>query len=535
MDRISELIDLDFCTDESIHVIITQPEDELCDIETDSDSENEMSEEEQHIDHHALAVQFCLQKETLASEENFQEGMKEFVETIVTIANGKHLTEKHEINATLEPGIENATLSRPRLFQYSEGKQLTLPEFHRRYRENLPLLVIVTKGFNGETHYDDYATNQIIRFHRACQQPRALARLSTDAGSQRDEFLSIPVDGKYKFAVVKSLKKVGNPQLMKEILAENNLPVQVRYSSYNIELRSTLESIKGVNILIMKTYVEDNIQGNCLEDGVISPVSALVAICPDISVSIITGYTHKSQEQFQAKLRSMDNFVQRNIKFKDNEGSPELTKFERGAKTTGTGNAVPPDLLPRDYSHGGDYNDVPPKLIPRQKSKSVSDEQDDIYEALPEPDPEWLPPRPQKYSAEKRPPLPARPYDSLSTVVEDQNYRVMHADESLNLESSDNYMYISETCVSDSDYNSSTNSWSAGSSKSFVTEKSVQEILGILKTLNLSKYCKEFADQLVDGTVLQELSEEILRKDFNFMHVEAVRLMKYVRSGHIPI
>lgn len=54
---------------------------------------------------------------------------------------------------------------------------------------------------------------------------------------------------------------------MEEILAENNLPVQVRYASYNIELRSTLESIKGVNILIMKTYVEDNIQGNCLEDG----------------------------------------------------------------------------------------------------------------------------------------------------------------------------------------------------------------------------------------------------------------------------
>ncbi|OPL21276.1 hypothetical protein AM593_06587, partial [Mytilus galloprovincialis] len=426
-------------------------------------------------------------------------------------------------------------LSRPRLFQYSEEKQLTLPEFHRRYKDNLPLLVIVTEGFHGETHFDDYTTNQIIRLHQPCQQPRALAKLSKNAGILNDEFLSIPVYGKYKFAVVKGSEKVGYPQLMEEILAENNLPVQVRYSSYNIELRSTLESIKGVNILIMKTYVEDNIQGNCLEDGVISPISALVALCPDISVSIITGYTQKSQEQFQAKLRSMDIFVQKNIKFPDNEGSPELTNFERGAKTTGTGNAVPPDLLPRDYSHGGDYNDVPPKLIPRQKSKTVSDEQDDIYEAVPEPDPEWLPPRPQKYSAEKRPPLPARPYDSLSAVVEDQNYRVMHADESLNLESPDNYMYISETCGSDSDYCSSTSSWSTGSSESFVTEKSVQEILGILKTLNLSKYCKDFADRLVDGAVLQELNIEILRKDFNFMHVEAVRLMKYVRSGHIPI
>ncbi|XP_071141972.1 uncharacterized protein [Mytilus edulis] len=508
--------------------------DELCDIATDSDSENDMCEEEQHLDHHALAVYFRLKKETMTSEENFQEGMNQFIETIVTIVNGKHLTEKHETDAIVEPGIDLATASKPCAYEYSKEKQLSLPEFHRRYKGNLPLLVILTKGFNGETKYDDYAKDQIIRLHRTCQQLRALARLSTDDGNQRDEFLSIPVDGKYKFSVVKSSKKVGNPQLMEEILAENNLPVQVRYASYNIELRSTLESIKGVNILIMKTYVEDNIQGNCLEDGVISPVSALVALCPDISVSIITGYTHKSQEMFQAKLRSMELFVQKNIKFQDNEGSPELTKFERGAKTTGTGNAVPPDLLPSDYIHGNDYNDVPPKLIPRQKCKSVRDEQDDIYEVLPEPDPEWLPSRPPIYSAEKRPPLPARPYDSLSVVVEDQNYRVMHADESVNLESSDNYMYIRETCASDSDYCSSTSSSSAGSSKSVVDGKSVQETLGILKKLHLSKYCKEFADQLVDSAVLQELNEEILRKDFNFMHVEAVRLMKYVRSGHIP-
>lgn len=81
--------------------------DELCDIETDSDSENDMSEGEQHTDHHALAVYFQLKKETMASEENFHEGIKEFIETIVTVANGKHLTEKHEIDAIVTPGIES--------------------------------------------------------------------------------------------------------------------------------------------------------------------------------------------------------------------------------------------------------------------------------------------------------------------------------------------------------------------------------------------------------------------------------------------
>lgn len=68
-----------------------------------------MSEEELHIDHHSLVVNFRLKKEELGSEEKFQEGMKEFIETIVTIANGKHLTEKPNIAAVVAPGFKSGT------------------------------------------------------------------------------------------------------------------------------------------------------------------------------------------------------------------------------------------------------------------------------------------------------------------------------------------------------------------------------------------------------------------------------------------
>jgi len=54
---------------------------------------------------------------------------------------------------------------------------------------------------------------------------------------------------------------------MEDILSENELPVQVRYASYNIELNSTLKSIIEVNILIIKTYIEDYMQGNCMDDS----------------------------------------------------------------------------------------------------------------------------------------------------------------------------------------------------------------------------------------------------------------------------
>lgn len=412
-------------------------------------------------------------------------------------------------------------------YEYDVEQQCTLPQFHAKFKDKLPLLLIVTEGFYGETKYDDLSNDQIIRLHRPCQQLRALGRLSRDAARLRDEFISIPVDGRYKFAVVKSSKNVGDPQTMEEILAENDLPIQIRYASYNIELKSTMEKIKGLNILVMKTYVEHFMQGNCMEDGVLSPVVTLVALSPEISVSIITGYTNKPKEAFEAKIKSMDLFVEKNITFKDHEGSPEMTMFQRGDATTGTGNPIPPDLLPRDFTHGDDCNLPPPKLIARSHNKQ---QDDDLYEPLPEPDPKWIPPRPAR---QNKPQLPPR-YEQLQTPHETSNYRVIEADESSEMLSASGgeYMYISDVC--ESGYNSSKDSWSAGSSKSHVSDKSVSEIQEILKTLNLAKYCDGFKEQLIDGAVLEDLNEEVLRKDFNFMHVEAVRLMKYVRAGHVP-
>lgn len=68
---------------------------------------------------------------------------------------------------------------------------------------------------------------------------------------------------------------------MEEILSENDLPVQVRYASYNVP---TMESIKGVNILIFKTYVEDYLQGNCMEDSKIYFFVYLWGVWPSLFV-----------------------------------------------------------------------------------------------------------------------------------------------------------------------------------------------------------------------------------------------------------
>jgi len=47
-----------------------------------------------------------------------------------------------------------------------------------------------------------------------------------------------------------------------------------------------------------------------------------VALSPDIYVAAITGYTEKSKEAFQSKIKSMNIFVEHNVKFKEHDGCP---------------------------------------------------------------------------------------------------------------------------------------------------------------------------------------------------------------------
>ena len=213
--------------------------------------------------------------------------------------------------------------------------------------------------------------------------------------------------------------------------------------------------------------------------------------------------------------------------------------FERGAITTGTGNAISPDVLPRDYSHG-DVDDSPPPPRPPRSSITKKDEieADDNYEQVSIPDNNWIPSQKQKPDNQR--PLPPIPDETRhSTDRDDQHYDVIETDESTALPSAsgDVYCSISEVSSPESGYNSakdSKDSWSFGSTGSYVNDMSVQNIQDILKFLNLSKYCDVFQQHLIDGAILDQLTEQILRNDCSFMHDEAVRLMKYVRSGHVP-
>jgi hypothetical protein len=63
---------------------------------------------------------------------------------------------------------------------------------------------------------------------------------------------------------------------------------------------------------------------------------------------------------------------------------------------------------------------------------------------------------------------------------------------------------------------------------------SVKEVGNMLKKLNLSKDVKKFKSEMIDGEILKELTRKILVNDFNVTHVEAIRLEKFIETGHMP-
>ena len=61
-----------------------------------------------------------------------------------------------------------------------------------------------------------------------------------------------------------------------------------------------------------------------------------------------------------------------------------------------------------------------------------------------------------------------------------------------------------------------------------------QELAVCMEKLQLSQYISMFQENMIDGAILKELDTELLKTDFGFKGIEAIRLMKFAREGHIP-
>ena len=215
-------------------------------------------------------------------------------------------------------------------------------------------------------------------------------------------------------------------------------------------------------------------------------------------------------------------------------------------------------MFPNDDTYGT------PELPPRQ-----GEEADDEYEYL-KPDPDWAPPKPPKPKAKdiskREPPTPpasksdvcfpiipktsdagksdlnARPPARKPTVYKKEKGPDMSVLDDMNPDLPPGYVTMNQLgsapVTADDMYSEPTPEFSEEKSHSSasdeVTKLSIKDLGKIMKQLHLDKHVKKFSKDGIDGVIVSQLTTDDLKSDFHFTNVEALKLMTYVKTGHIP-
>ncbi|XP_062617797.1 uncharacterized protein LOC134279417 [Saccostrea cucullata] len=189
------------------------------------------------------------------------------------------------------------------------------------------MTAIVTGGYYGNTKWDDLPSDLIMRIDREFRQPRVLAR---DPKSYKEQYISIPVNGPYKFNIVKSIKEKSQDQTMAEILEQNTLPILVQFSERGKVPKEGLASDTGmlISFLIEYRYEEIYLQGNFYNHGVITKETASVILCPIITMAPIHGLMDKTEEEFNLYLQRMSDYVHKKSQFSEDTCDLGVKVFE---------------------------------------------------------------------------------------------------------------------------------------------------------------------------------------------------------------
>ena len=70
--------------------------------------------------------------------------------------------------------------------------------------------------------------------------------------------------------------------------------------------------------------------------------------------------------------------------------------------------------------------------------------------------------------------------------------------------------------------------------KQDVARMTIAELGECLKALKLDKHVKTFKEQMIDGAIIQDLTTDDFVREFKLTKLEAIRLAKFITSGHIP-
>ncbi|XP_076084240.1 uncharacterized protein LOC143055004 [Mytilus galloprovincialis] len=426
-------------------------------------------------------------------------------------------------------------------YKYDEDSELNLKDYFDKYKNKLPQLAIITGGVYGKTKFDDVASDQVVRLHRYITQKCVMAKRSTT----REQFFSIPVDSDLKFQVVKGRNKLGPEENFKTILKNNKLPVFVNFTSSRKHNDITVGPEGTAQLLITEEFNEYYFQGHCLLDGYIKPDdTTTIIVIPDITIVNIDGIVDQTKEKFQEYLKKMDEQVKSITKFNDHDFDTEIRIIEEKKEASKTST---------DADSGEDYDYIEPPM-PAPRKQSSSDEKpkttsvgrplpnipnDKETPSLPPRGPLPLPPSnevPDKKEQKKHRPYENNNVQHVNPIVKcEENEAIYEPDIYGDDDSLDGHAVFDVTSQMKSPKVDNTqNDNEVGNDAHDIGNKNISDVVDILTKLKLEKYSELFEEDMVDGMTLKNFSEGELKEEYKMRHAEAVRLMNYVRHGHIP-
>ncbi|XP_046350961.1 uncharacterized protein LOC124131620 isoform X2 [Haliotis rufescens] len=405
-----------------------------------------------------------------------------------------------------------------------------MPEFFDRYSKKMPIFAIVTQGCLGLNDLETFAAEQPLFCHNYEKQRRVVARDS------RGRTISIPEEYPIKFKIVISRNKVGPEQTMKQILLENKLPVQVRFaapSNIAFYVGSDRQKAKDLsNLALSHIYEETYILAN----GVYGrSVDMSVLVVPlylsDLHVSTVKGVVGMGEEEWKTMYAQLKQSL-KDVKIPPSLGNNEIAVFSESSvvdKEDHIYSYIEPSeyitfsLLSQDKATDDDATSYSHKRHP-PKGAMVTELQRKLKITGTED-------KPQKTSVTKI-------TKSVSTTSQDTSCRPKLPSRSSSFSEDASAINVSQVqgTVSD-DVPVPKLPPRRGSIKqvpNHLKDLTIEGFSKALKELKLVKYISKFQNQQVDGLLAHEFTMDVLKSDFKFTGFESVKLMKFIKTGHIP-
>ncbi|XP_071113846.1 uncharacterized protein [Haliotis cracherodii] len=459
-------------------------------------------------------------------------------------------------------------------FFSDNGENYTLREFFEEHENNLPKLILVTQGQCGLTDIETVPAYQVIRCHTFSRQRRVMAK------AKRQINVSIPVDSQHLFRV-NSDRKPGATQSLRDILRDNALPVNVEFAVdgddlialngektdvtdfgslqltdvyevvylighgvdetelddtpfvvplyLNDVLLSTINGIKGKStgyFMNLMTFFNSRMETMALDTVApedISIYSNESVKAPETSFETVEPYDYVKLKMRKVKAYAGSSIGGNNPQNQDNEeiyedvSLPGEDKEQHASAEAAYYSVIPTERSPKTgllKQAKGHFKKLRKNIITKRASIHV----DTVSSDKKGPNWSW------------RWPLARGTQDNLYTRMQQKRKSwsirsPIHAQSQGKGQSGSD----SDDCAAPHTFVGSTDP------TSFPTrDLSIEELALKMQDLHLGKYVPLFKENQIDGHIAVELTDDMLRKEFQFSAIEVFRFQHFLRTGHIP-